>query len=266
MIQGVGDPRNNTVLSKEEEKALFQKHKKALLLRYTTDFDQTRTQNWFFCLKDTPYDFEGLKSKRKNVVRKGIQNFTIRQIKLSNYVEAFWTLTNDAYQGYENPNVITREAAMKKAVAIDAREDYFVLGAFCNDDGVLAGYVWCHVNGNWITISEQKAIRAYENRGVNAALCHSLCTLYNEKYAHCILCDGERNVLHKTAFQDYLIKYFGFRYAYCRLRVVLNPRYAIWIRLAMSTLPLYGWLLKRVNPKHYSKVEAVKKLYALSRG
>lgn len=264
MIQAVGDPRNNQKLTKAEQKALFGKYKKALLLRYTTQFDDTDTQDWFYCLKDTPYDFESLKSKRKNTIRKGINNFFVKPIRLSDHVQAFYALTNDAYQGYENPNAVTYQQMEEKAKAIDRRPDYFVLGAFSNEDNTLAGYVWCHVNGKWITMSEQKAIRAYETKGVNAALCHGLCTLYNEKYADCVLCDGERNVLHKTAFQDYLIKYFGFRYAYCKLHTVFNPRYALLIHGAVLLLPVYGWLLRKVQPKLYNRILAIKNLKNLS--
>ena len=37
------------------------------------------------------------------------------------------------------------------------------------------------------------------------------------------ICDGERNVLHKTNFHDYLEKYFLFRRAYCRLHIQYRP-------------------------------------------
>ena len=118
----------------------------------------------------------------------------------------------------------------------------------------------------WIeAMSEQKALRDYESKGVNAALCHGLCTLYNEKYSDCILCDGERNVLHKTAFQDYLIKYFGFRYAYCKLHVVLNPQYALFIRSALFLFPVYGWLFKWMKPSLYDSVVAIKTLQEVAR-
>ena len=30
------------------------------------------------------------------------------------------------------------------------------------------------------------------------------------------LCDGQRNIRHQTNFQEFLVKYFGFRYAYTR--------------------------------------------------
>lgn len=33
------------------------------------------------------------------------------------------------------------------------------------------------------------------------------------------ICDGSRNSVHETNFQDYLEKYFGFRKAFCRLRM-----------------------------------------------
>lgn len=263
MIQGIGDPRDNKVLSEAEQNALFRQYQKALLLRYTTHFDETDSQDWFFCLKDTPYDFDGLKSKRKNVVRRGVNNFTVKEIKLLDYVQDFCNLTNDAYQGYENPDRVTLEQMRKKAASIDQRDDYFVLGAFSNENQALVGYVWCHVNGKWITMSEQKAIRAYEKMGVNAALCHGLCTMYNERFSDCILCDGERNVLHKTAFQEYLIKYFGFRYAYCKLHVVFNPRFALVLRSALVLLPVYSGLLKKINPRLHARVLAIKNLVQL---
>lgn len=264
MIQGVGDPRNNKPLSKTEQQELFKKYKKALLLRYTTHFDDAASQDWFYCIKDTPYDYEGLKSKRKNVVRKGINHFNVRKIRLTDHVQTFYDLVNDAYQGYEIPNLLSFEDAEKKAAAIDQRADYFVLGAFCNEGQNLVGYVWCHVNEKWITISEQKAVRAYESKGVNAALLHGLCTLFNEEYSDCVLCDGERNVLHKTAFQDYLIKYFGFRYAYCKLHVIFNPRYAFFLYAALILLPIYGWLLNKVRPKLYNQIVAINKLKTFS--
>lgn len=33
------------------------------------------------------------------------------------------------------------------------------------------------------------------------------------------ICDGLRSILHETAFQDYLEKYFGFRKDYCKLEI-----------------------------------------------
>ena len=37
------------------------------------------------------------------------------------------------------------------------------------------------------------------------------------------ICDGSRSIVHETAFQDYLEKYFGFRKAFCKLHVSYNP-------------------------------------------
>lgn len=34
------------------------------------------------------------------------------------------------------------------------------------------------------------------------------------------ICDGSRSIRHETAFQEYLIRYFGFRKAYCKLNII----------------------------------------------
>lgn len=44
--------------------------------------------------------------------------------------------------------------------------------------------------------------------------------------------DGERSVNHQTNFQDYLIKYAGFRRAYCRLNMKFNLRYKNLVDIA----------------------------------
>ena len=45
------------------------------------------------------------------------------------------------------------------------------------------------------------------------------------------ICDGQRNILHATAFQTYLEKYFMFRKAFCALHVSYNPKIKLFINL-----------------------------------
>lgn len=254
-------------ISKSESKCLFQKYKNALFIRYTTDVDNTESTDWYCCIKDDKYDIDALKSKRKNVVRKGISNFSVREIRVSDYVDDFCTIINDAYNGYEITQQISYEQAALKAKSISEGKNYFVLGAFPNGSNCLVGYLWCHIDGNCISMSEQKVIREHEHDGVNAALLYALCEKYNQEFADSgyYLFDGWKNVLHNTNFQDYLIKYFGFRKAYSNLHIIYNPKYAWWFRLMLSAFPMYGWLLRRISLKAYKNIEAIKKIQDVAR-
>ena len=64
-----------------------------------------------------------------------------------------------------------------------------------------------------------------ESKGINAAICYKIILDCNDDLlkGNFFISDGARNLSHVTHFQDYLQKYFGFRKAYCRLRVVYRP-------------------------------------------
>lgn len=262
------DVFNEIIISNAQAKALFKKYKKALFIRYTTEVDRTDSTEWYCCIKDDRYDFECLKSKRKNVIRKGLSNFSVREVKLSDYVDDLYVLINDAYSGYDNAQSITFEQAKQKAEEISREKSTFVLGAFANDSEHLVGYLWCYIIDNCITLSEQKVIREYEHNGINAALLWELCQRYNEQYVDdgYYLLDGWKNILHNTNFQDYLVKYFGFRKAYSNLHIIYNPRYAWWLRPMLAFYPVYKGVLRKISPSMYGQITAIKKLQVAARG
>lgn len=261
------DIYNKDCISKSQAKELFNKYKDALLIRYTTNIDNTESTSWYCCIKDDRYDFDQLKSKRKNVVRKGISNFNVREIKLSDYIEDFYFLVNDAYKGYDVVNSISYEQATKKAKSISEGKNYFVLGAFPNGSDRLVGYLWCHINENCISMSEQKAVREFERDGVNAALLYALCEKYNAEYVDggYYLLDGWKNVLHNTNFQDYLIKYFGFRKAYSDLHIIYNPKYALLLRPLLVCYPVYQFVLRKISPSIHANIDAIIKIQKAAR-
>ena len=78
-----------------------------------------------------------------------------------------------------------------------------------------------------------KAIPEKEKHGLNAAMVNKILVDHDDYLRGTgYICDGERNIQHKTAFQDYLEKYFGFRKAYCKLHIAYNPKYKHIINIA----------------------------------
>ena len=59
----------------------------ALLARWTTEFDCGYETNWWYVVKDNPFDINALKSKRRYEINKGIKNFNVKEIEPMNYAD-----------------------------------------------------------------------------------------------------------------------------------------------------------------------------------
>lgn len=64
---------------------------------------------------------------------------------------------------------------------------------------------------------------------------------YNDRLSkEFYIVDGERNILHETAFQNYLEKYFGFRKAYCKLHIQYRRGVGVIVRILFPFRKLIG--------------------------
>ena len=68
-----------------------------LLARWTTDFDCGYETNWWYVIKDTPFDIVSLKAKRRYEINKGNKNFQVRKIKSSEYPEEMFMIATAGY-------------------------------------------------------------------------------------------------------------------------------------------------------------------------
>ncbi len=195
-----------------------------MLIRYTTDYDQCKTQNWWYVVKDDPYDISKLKAKHRWVVKQGEKNFEVKRIDPKCFCEDIFRVAVAAFSAYPakyRPN-LQKEQFYKD---IEAWNDCMVYGAYFRETGTLAGYCILKDEGSYISFPVQKTDPEYEKYQVNAALVYYVLrklepALAQGKY----ICDGERNILHETSFSEYLIKYFGFRKAFCTLHLILSPK------------------------------------------
>jgi hypothetical protein len=114
-----------------------------------------------------------------------------------------------------------------------------------------------------LPISSLKTVPECERDGVNFALISFIVDYFSTDIKHgSYLCDGARNSLHKTNFQDFLIKYFGFRRAYC----VLHIEYRGVVKYVISILFPFRKLIKRCPGKLFHYLYSVLKMEAWKRG
>lgn len=216
-----------------ELKINLKKQKGALFARYTTDFDCGYETPFWAVIKDTPFDINYLKAKRRYEINRGNKNFYTKPLARQNLGDMYDVYV-ESMKGYDNPVIEAEDTFVHKWDNVFATEEnVLILGVFEYSTNILCG--WAHVidHGRYIPISTFDTRVSYEKNGVNFALTFGICEYYKSKLesGSVYLCDGYRNVLHKTKFQDFLIKYFGFRKAYCNLHMVYRPTVLIAVKL-----------------------------------
>lgn len=71
-----------------------------LLIRWTTDLDYPEKTEWWYCVKDTPFDINSLKSKRRYEINKGKKFFNVKEINPLNFKEEIYEIQKKAYETY----------------------------------------------------------------------------------------------------------------------------------------------------------------------
>ena len=157
---------------------------------------------------DRPFDIAALKSKRRNEINKGLKNFDVRRVDPRDYAEDFYRVTAAAFAVYpaEYRPTVEHDSFIEGLEDMSRR---IVYGAFSKETGALCAYAWLAREDGYLAFRVLKSDPAFERLGVNAATVHGIVTdcesdLRNGVY----ICDGERNILHQTAFPAYLEKVF----------------------------------------------------------
>lgn len=215
---------------------------KPLLARWTSCYDCGYETNWWWVIKDSPFDIETIKSKRRYEIKKGLKNFEVRIINPTQYLDDLFKVQVAALSAYpEKYRPKTNFGSFQKSV----EENWInkkVYGAFSAETSELCGYAVLSVFDNYVGFKLLKVKPESEKFAINAAIVYCIVRDYNEKLSKSFyIADGERSVQHETAFQDYLEKYFEFRKAYCKL----NIKYARGLYLIVCFLyPLRNFLKK----------------------
>lgn len=234
--------------------------KQSLLATWTTDFDCGYKTEWWYVIKDEPFDINLLKSKHRYVINRGKKYFFVKCINPLDYSDELYDVQVAAFSAYPKkyrPNVDKQEFINVLKEWQD-NNNIKIYGAYFKENEALCGYIMVKIQSKCIELKIQKANPHYEKYQINAALVNALLTAYEEKLKQgYYILDGARSINHETAFQDYLEKYFRFRKAYCKL----NIKYRGIMRFIVGFLyPCRGLLLKLDNIGIIHSVNALLKM------
>lgn len=203
-----------------------------VIARWTTEFDCGHDTEWWYVIKDSPFDISTLKAKRRYEINKGLRYFEVKRIEPDQYTEELLAVQIDAFSAWpEKYRPLVDAEKFKKDIG--KWRDFVVYGGFHKETGELAAYVLLSERPEVLEFNVLRSRPVYEREGINAAMVYAFINDYNTRLSNeFYILDGERAIRHETAFQDYLEKYFGFRKAYCKL----NVAYRFPINIAVKLL------------------------------
>ncbi len=233
-----------------------------LLARWTTDFDCQESKEWWYMIKDKPFDIMKVKKNYRRKIRKGLENFNIRVIDPMQYIDELYQVEAEAIASYPAKTRPKMDYEQFVAKLSNSREGV-TLAAFSKEDNRIAGYSYDIVCDGYILGSLQKAKPSQEIKHLNAALMYGELDYFRKELADGIyIMTGERSILHQTNFQEYQEKYFGFRKAYCKLHILYRPG----VKPIVDCLYRMRGLLKFLNGiKLFFKIYCVLKMEEIVR-
>lgn len=222
--------------------------KMPLFARWVSDFDCSEETEWWCIIKDTPFDIMSLKSNRRSLITRGLKRVDVKVIIPADYAEQMsnilvkeWKYYDDSYEEGNDRQKLTDDF---KKLTMKNLGNAEYLGAFLKDTDTMIGYAIYNLFDDWIEYSVVKTDPEYLNTQVNAALAYFGVERYMRpgiKYIH----GGWRTMIHESNYQEYLMKNFGFRKAYCKLHIQYRPL----MQIAVNVLyPLRG-MIKKVKNK-----------------
>lgn len=221
-----------------------------ILARWTSDFDCSEETDFWYTICDQQFDMDSLKAKRRNVIRNGLKYFDVKTVNPCEHASELYDVYRSAVESYGN---VPQSFSVFHRSLQSAKDNEKWYVAEYKVTGRIEAYAITYFYPDYVSLSVLKANPDYERFQSNAALVHAIVTDCNDIIAAGgYINDGARNVLHRTSFQDYLEKYFGFRKAYCRLHVKYNPRFC--------------WIVKLAYPmrKIFSKLDSIKIFHMLN--
>lgn len=215
-----------------------------LFARYATDFDCGYETEWWYLIKDDRVDINKLKSNRRYKITKGLKNSYVKKISPKDYDEQIYEVYIDAFNNYkkaDKPQERDRFIKLCREHENDSSIEYY--GVFEKVTGELVGYSLNNIYDEYVNLTTLKFKPKYLSKNIAAALIHEMLIEYLHVREKRYVNDGERSIRHDTNFQEYLIKYFGFRKAYCKLNVVYNP----FVKLVVNILYPFRKFINKIS-------------------
>ena len=240
-------------------------YKNVWFIRYCTDFGTDKDTGCWQCIKDEPFDFTQVKSKRRTRIRKGKSLCDVHRISPFEYAKELAEITLQECQKYEKA---IKSSSTQEELIYSYKKKYdedkiHYWGIFEKDTHELCGYGQYFIYEDYVNQVQVKVLSKYLGLEANAALVYEILSFYltqhggNKKY----ITNGERNLVHNTNYPQYLIDTFGFQKVNCQLHMIYRP----WVGYVISVLFPFRNLIGKSKGRLLRNIHFVLEMEEISR-
>lgn len=228
-----------------------------LLVRYTTNFDCKEETQYWYVVKDGPFDMNELSQKQRHHIRTALKRCKVEKVNPKEYFEALYEVYHAAYLQYEQADNEHNKEQFKHRCET-TKEDCWA--AFSIEDGKLIGFMLCKNEGKYTETIMGKYHPDYQKLQPSNAIHYTILNYYLNEIGQKFVCSGTRNINHKTNVQEYKLQHWHFRKAYCHLHVEICPKYRCLFRVVY---PLRGLFRLFDKNTRIHQINSLMKLYEL---
>ena len=245
-----GAPHNETRLNKAEWKSLLKQG--GLLVRNTFDFDSLSETTFWYIIKDHFGDLEELSPRVRNKIRHGQQSFDYKLIDPSLLKEKGYPIMADTYANYAVKDRTMNEAIFKEYLL---QYDFDYWGVFEKGSDELVGFCLVRLWNDSCEYDLSGMMNRYKHNGSYPyyGLYHTLNRHYLQERRFKYVSDGSRSITEHSHVHEYLIQNFGFRKAYCQLKI----HYPWWMRLVVKMLYPFRKIITMPNVSAVLRMESL---------
>ena len=232
-----------------------------LLVSYISDFDTSYETSYWYIIKDGPFVFEELSKKYQKQILKVLERCEVKRIDPVSCFEDIYAVYKAAMSSYKTPDNELSKADFHANMKQGGLEYW---GAYNRLTGVLVGWMSCRNNGDWtetVTAKYHPELQSFARP--SDAIHYAILNYYLNELGQKYICSGSRNINHKTNVQDYKIKNWKFRKAYCKLHILYRPGIGFIIK---SLYPFRKILRIFYNITLIHQVCSLLKMEEISRG
>lgn len=198
------------------------------LASWTTDFDCGYETGWWYIIRESPFNLDNVSSQERKSVRRALKRCYCKRINPSEKTEELYECYASAQRRYKNAdNLQTKEHFIKSCN--DNLLEWW--GGFDIETDALIGYMTVRNYDTYIDVVSSKYSVEFLNKRVSDALNYTVLDYYLNNLKKDFACFGGRSINHQTNVQDYNIKRFDCRKAYCHLNLAYNPKIKWAVRL-----------------------------------
>lgn len=220
-------------LSPEEAKALLKKQ--GLMIRNTYDFDTKEETSFWFIIKDNLENISELPFSARRNIRRALRFYNIKKINVNEFSEKAFPIINSAQKSYKVKCKITSKKEFDAEVEQykkDNNKEFWIVERKNDNEAVAIAINTIKKNSCEYDTMRCKPDALHDRTYPYYGLIYEMNNHYLGEKKLRYVNDGSRTVTEHSTIQDFLIHNFGFRKAYCKLKI----HYKWWVSVVIKAL------------------------------